>query len=240
MTQIQFTPKDVERFWSKVDRSGGPDACWEWQGRRTDFGHGLFDYAGGEKNTGAHRVVWIITNGDVPDGLGVLHSCDNPHCCNPVHLFLGTQADNNRDMWNKGRGNATGPIGERAPQSILTEQLVMEIRQRYVDTDMPLGRMAREYGITRKGLILAINGTNWKHLPPVVPTVPPEEAERIRRIRAFNQRRIRSKLTEDQVRTIRATFAAGGITMAELARQYGLSHTAMDRIVRRLAWKHIV
>ena len=91
----------AERFWEKVDRSGGTDACWPWIGAIGVHGYGRVNLDG--RSTGiASRVAWTLTFGD-PGDLGVLHRCDNPPCCNPAHLFLGTQLDNSRDMVAKGR-----------------------------------------------------------------------------------------------------------------------------------------
>lgn len=88
----------MDRLWSKVER--GP-ACWVWQAHRNRAGYGQFWFEG--RSQKAHRIVWIITYGEIPDGLCVLHRCDNPPCCNPEHLFLGTKADNTADMDAKGR-----------------------------------------------------------------------------------------------------------------------------------------
>lgn len=93
------------RFWSYVDQSGGPDACWPWMrsvdrqgyGRQVVDGHGW----------GAHRIAWTLTRGPIPDGLVTCHHCDNPPCCNPAHLFVGTQRENLADMKRKGRSTAS-------------------------------------------------------------------------------------------------------------------------------------
>lgn len=95
---------DAERFWSKVDRSGGPDACWPWTRSLHTKGYGQTSVAGVRAS---HRAAWILTNGPIPAGLCVCHRCDNPPCCNPAHLFLGSLGDNNRDRSIKGR-SATG------------------------------------------------------------------------------------------------------------------------------------
>ena len=91
-------PKPLDfGFWEKVDKhaEGG---CWVWTGTRQVFGYGI-----SLRYRLAHRVSWEIANGPIPDGLWVLHRCDNPPCVNPAHLFLGTQTENMRDMTAKGR-----------------------------------------------------------------------------------------------------------------------------------------
>lgn len=89
------------RFWDRVDKSG---ECWLWFGKIEWDGYGRVKYKG--KSYRAHRVAWELVNGEIEDGLLVLHRCDNPLCCNPSHLFLGTQQDNMTDKKQKGR--ATG------------------------------------------------------------------------------------------------------------------------------------
>ncbi len=86
----------MERFWSKVDKSGD---CWLWRGSVNPQGYGTFSFGG--KSRGAHRVSYLLSKGEIGDGLCVCHTCDNPPCVNPDHLWLGTQADNMRDMGSK-------------------------------------------------------------------------------------------------------------------------------------------
>lgn len=86
---------DATRFWSKVAKSPG---CWEWTGRRDSWGYGKTG-----RSARTHRVAWELSHGAIPPGLSVLHRCDNAACVNPEHLYLGTQADNMRDLRERRR-----------------------------------------------------------------------------------------------------------------------------------------
>lgn len=117
------TPDEIrDRFWARVDKSAGEDACWPWTGcRNKQTGYGIVNLGNTNKHIkGTHVASWIFTHGE-PGSKHVLHSCDNRPCCNPKHLFLGTNLDNVRDMIAKGRnakgdksGNRTKP--ERRPR----------------------------------------------------------------------------------------------------------------------------
>jgi hypothetical protein len=119
------TPADAQeiepRFWPKVDRRG-PNECWLWQSSRSR-GYGTI-FAWGRPQY-AHRIAYALQRGPVPAGVQVLHTCDNPPCCNPSHLFLGTQLDNMRDRNSKGRANVAR--GERAGTATLTNEQALAI-----------------------------------------------------------------------------------------------------------------
>ena len=94
----------ILRFWTHVDQSNGPDACWPWTAYRDRGGYGRMGIGGQPSRLAlSHRVAWEIAHGPIPAGLIVCHHCDNPSCCNPAHLFLGGQRDNMRDSAAKGR-----------------------------------------------------------------------------------------------------------------------------------------
>lgn len=90
--------QQLERIWGKVAKGLG---CWEWQGSLSGERYGAAYYK--HQRWDAHRLIWTLENGPIPDGLCVLHRCDNVLCVRPDHLFLGTRGDNNRDAISKGR-----------------------------------------------------------------------------------------------------------------------------------------
>lgn len=106
----RYVGQEWQRFWSYVDRSAGEQGCWPWiGGSDLKDGRGRFWLNGTTEY--ASRLAWIYIHGLIPEDLHVLHKCDNPPCCNPTHLFLGTLSDNTQDMLAKGRGR----YGPNAP-----------------------------------------------------------------------------------------------------------------------------
>lgn len=154
-------PSLTDRFWSKVNKKS-QDECWPWTAcvRRKDEGYGAFFYCG--TNHPASRVAWILTNGNVGPKTEVCHSCDNPPCCNPRHLFLGTRKDNNDDKVTKKRH----AFGERVNTAKLTEHEALEIKRLKLTSLAPAGYredIARRFGIKRNTVTDIWNRT-WKHL----------------------------------------------------------------------------
>lgn len=172
---VRLDPVEEALFWSHVDKSG---ECWVWTANRAR-GYGRVKVR--RLSVSAHRLAWVLAFGPIPDGLLVLHRCDNPPCVNPDHLWLGTHGDNQRDKWAKGRG--------------LTPEQFAAIRHPKGD-DHPRRRHPELWPM---------------HSHP--------------------------KLTEDQVRSIRDEYAAGGVTQQALADRYRVRQTLISRIVLRQIWR---
>jgi len=143
------------RFWNKADTSGD---CWEWQAHKDKQGYGGFGIDG--KKVLAHRYAYILTHGDIPDGLCVCHHCDNPSCINPDHLFLGTRMDNMADARAKDR-----PInrGEKNRNSRLVENDVREIR-RLGSLGIKQSLLAKMWKTSDQNISNIIQRKRWKHV----------------------------------------------------------------------------
>lgn len=174
--EIKLTPEQEARFWAKVDKSAGPDSCWPWAAGKFKQGYGSF--RAGDKMLKAHRIAWTLTQSQIPHGLWACHRCDNRPCCNPVHLFLGTDKDNARDRENKGRGNQpkgdrsgsrlhpeSRPRGEAHYEAKLTACKVVEIRALYAAGGTSQRRLAAQFGVDKSVIYRVINRKTWKHIP---------------------------------------------------------------------------
>lgn len=148
------------RLWSRVRLSDAPDGCSEWTGYRDSLGYGRIGI--GQRPVLVHRLSWELANGPIPDGLHVLHACDNPSCVRVDHLSVGTQQDNMRDTVTRGRHVQ----GERVGTAKLTEADVLEIHRRYADGGVTQKQLAAEFGVRPTAIQAIINGRAWKHLMP--------------------------------------------------------------------------
>ncbi len=149
-----------ERFWAKVEKRG-PDECWPWKAGKGRGGYGRIRHGGsGSKTVRAHRVAWELVYGPIPEGMDVLHNCDNPPCCNPGHLYLGTDTDNRQDCLARGRA-ARGEANGRAK---LTEAKVIAIRAARARGETYLS-IAQRFGVSDSAIEFIVAGMSWHHVP---------------------------------------------------------------------------
>jgi hypothetical protein len=148
------------RLLAMTDRSGGMDACWPWRGSTIGMGYGMFSVK--KRRELAHRWAWMVANGqEIPDGLMVRHTCDNPPCCNPSHLLLGTHTDNMHDR--RDRGRAPDLRGENSGSAKLTEAQVIAMRELHAQ-GIGSTEIGRLFGISQSHASGIVLRRFWKHI----------------------------------------------------------------------------
>lgn len=198
--------------------------CWNWTGTFAKGGYGQWQYSktplGGGKyqrhRVYAHRLSWELNEGAIPEGMVVCHRCDNPGCVNPAHLFLGTMADNQRDMARKGRS----PRGERQGKSKLTEADVRAI----LASSEPHAIVGRRYGVTVGTVSDIRRKITWSHLHEQRNDVPWNGSG--------------TRLVQGDIPVIRSLHESG-YTAANISRRFGVSDTLIRAVVNGKIWKHV-
>lgn len=149
-----------ERFWEKVDRRGD-DECWLWTGSVDGYGYGMFrPYSRKTSAVRAHVMALRLSGVEVVGDQCGLHRCDNPPCCNPRHLFVGSKNDNMRDRNAKDRQAK----GEGNGRHKLTEAEVLEARGAVEAGDLSIRGAARKFGVGYTTMRNAVNGHTWRHV----------------------------------------------------------------------------
>jgi len=221
---LKWSPEQRERFWSKI-KKGGEDECWEWQGCRGWDGYGQYWF--GYRNFRTHRIAWILTYKEpVPPELCVIHVCDNPPCCNPSHLKLGTKAENNLDRALKGRSAQ----GESHGNVHLTRREVLQIREMHF-SGLSISKIANGFGVGRNTIHNIVTGRTWASVGG--PTVKRRSREELK-----GEGNPSAKLTKNAVVQIREKYSAGA-TAWELAGKFGVTETTIYDIVKGRTWRHI-
>ena len=244
----EMSAHETERFWSNVDRRG-PDECWEWSSHRSR-GYGVFTTAG--RKYKAHRLAWRFTHGPIPDGLLACHKCDNPPCCNPSHLFLGTDGDNTRDRDAKGRQRSIGRPGTRNERAKLTESHVTELRRQCI-SGCTFRSLAVAFGISERRVREIYSGYAWPHTyeQDMRALAPDGVPARSRHYHSGSSHHSQTKpeciargsragaavLHESMIPVIRA--ARGKRTAPEVAADYGTTPSAIYSIWYGRTWRHV-
>lgn len=138
----------VRKFWERVDRSAGPDACWAWTGTKKEDGRGRVIVDG--RVVYAYRRAWELVNGEpIPAHLHACHHCDNPNCVNPAHIFLGTTRDNLRDAAAKGRTRNGVRFGMDHHKVTVADERVAEARRMYAGGRFTQDEIAAHFGVAQ-------------------------------------------------------------------------------------------
>lgn len=151
-------PITVEAFWSRAVRSAC--GCLEWTGSLNKDGYGHLGYR--RKYWLAHRLAWKLHHSqEIPVGACVCHSCDNPKCIDPAHLFLGSQAENMSDMRAKGRRKEIN-AGSENGRAKLSDDSVREIRRAYKNNELNQVALAEKFSVSQTVISLIVTRKTWK------------------------------------------------------------------------------
>lgn len=230
----KMTEKDVDRFWSQVAIRARQDVCWEWKGYKIKYGYGRIRCY--RTRVLSHRLAFFLAGKQITNEKPhVLHSCDNPSCCNPSHLFAGSPADNCLDKEKKGRANHAK--GEAGGVAKLSASKVAEIRALCDSGGMSYRKIAPLFNVTGRTIGCISRRVSWTHVPEQNPG-----AVRSARIKNMSflpgEEHLNAKLSASDVIQIRQ-LSEEGMEQKEIARLFGLSRRNVNGIVRRETWTHI-
>jgi hypothetical protein len=150
------TVVEPDRFWANADRPHGPDECWPWKNSTAAGGYGMIRTKAGRLK--AHRVAYRLAHGPLTEGMSVCHTCDNPACVNPAHLYQGTHKQNMRDRAARGRGGDLR--GERNGRARLTDDDIRAIRA----SDATNVALAAAFGVSDVMVSKVRRGVAWRHV----------------------------------------------------------------------------
>jgi hypothetical protein len=142
------------------------NGCWEWIGVANRYGNFSSQAMGFRDGISAHRASWILHKGPIPRSMFVLHRCDNKQCVNPEHLFLGTQSDNMKDKFLKGRQSPHLPpvlTGQNNKSAKLCEEDVRRMRE-LRNSGLTFVELGKQFGVSNTTAHRIVTGANWKHV----------------------------------------------------------------------------
>ncbi|MFA6992669.1 MAG: HNH endonuclease [Candidatus Gracilibacteria bacterium] len=158
MRKTNDTGTPEERFWHFVKKGKNEDDCWAWIGTKIPSGYSQIWCCG--KMVNAHRFSYELHFGKIPKGKIIMHKCDNPQCCNPKHLEVGTYKDNTQDMLKKGRTNQ--PKGEKHCCAKLTQKQVVQIRKLHKTGRFSQIEIGRKFNVGQNAICSIVNNKTWK------------------------------------------------------------------------------
>ena len=229
----EFVERLWDRLWSQIQIAEGADGCWNWTGKTGRNGYGVVSGLGG--NTAVYRLMWSIFNPEQQSGNGmcIRHLCNNPSCCNPGHLKLGTMKENAFDRI----ANGTQPRGSQNPLAKFTEEQVYEILCAHAEGE-PSTLISERYGVYYGTIDLILQRKHWIHVPLPPNWIGFRTARQLKKDRRpYGTRQPKACLTEEQVYQLRLRFQAGEIT-TELAASHGIAVNTVIRMVND-GWMHV-
>ncbi len=225
----EFTQEAYNSFWSKVAFTAQPNLCWNWTStiRDTKRPYGRFELKG--ETFSAHRVAYFLHNKVDPKELHALHKCDNPRCCNPAHIFLGTNADNVADKVSKGRqARVTGKRGPNPKTKFwgnhgckATKEDFESMNELYLKGGVTVNDLVKKFGVCKKVISTWLR-SNGIFVPSVYTTLTKEQVLEIRK---------------DFIRRDDAKRIMGN--SAFLCEKYGVGNKTLHDIINRVTWKQI-
>ncbi len=207
----------VDLFWSKVDARDAKE-CWHWLGEKMGAGltYGRFRFSG--KKYYAHRLAYYLHYGEDPGSHFVCHSCDNPICCNPHHLWLGTNSENGHDKIRKGRN----PKGSAHGHSVLTEEKVSQIVKLLEGSRLTFSEIGAIYGVSVEAISSIRTGHTWKHITGG----------------KISHNRATAKLDAVKVSEIKKLLAVG-TSYRRIAPMYGVDPATIYDIWKEKTWRKV-
>ena len=160
--EVKITAEHLRRFWSKVDKMTNLNGCWEWTEGKSKGGYGIFFLHDGKMP--AHRFSLVLKIGILEEGKFACHTCDNPSCVNPAHLWAGTASENMKDAVKKGRWKNPSCRGEKSAISKLSDQKVKEIRALYITGSIPRRELAVRYNVSHGAIQAVLERRTWAHV----------------------------------------------------------------------------
>ena len=204
----------LKRFIAKITKRE-PTECWEWAAYCNKDGYGVIG-VGGKKTALAHRIMWEIHHDEaIPKGMIVMHSCDNPSCCNPNHLKLATRRENMEDMARKGRAPWRNVKSSNNPNAKVTEEQRQEIRRIYAADSVSQASLGERYGLSQTAVSKIVRGNRPARKLPW----------------RAGDRNHASKVTDAQRREIFERYEKGGESSVALGREFGVVPSTVLNIV---------
>lgn len=233
VTPEEVKAKTPERFWSNI-KFGEPEECWEWYGVRFPMGYGRYIIViNGQKFVKATRYLYYCLHGDFNFSLCILHAenCNNPSCCNPNHLRLGTQKENMEQAFRQKRVGKL--IGSQKSNSKLNEVQAAEIKAKLFD-GIPQYKIASEYGVSQRAINQINIGRTWIHVEGEVN----RNGRRTKRNNARGSKAYNAKLKEEDVVVIKR-YLSEGRTHREISEMFCVNQGVVGRIALNRIWKHV-